>query len=171
MINPTLITFKCDYKVEIVADWDHQMTSEVSWAEWSGQEKQQRRQRNLTWKNDWEMVTILWLVLLPGILYCWQSTLQMDWLKRRWSKCRERKIYCCLFTKVKFSNFTLSFGRLRQRLVVKCVPHVQHDYFSSFNQWDHCFLVSPLPSSLQKLPSVLIWLRKPSSIKLFSWYV
>ena len=54
----------------------------------------------------------------------------------------------------KFGNFTLSFGRLRQRIVIKCVPHVQHDYFSSFNQSDHCFLVSslPLPSSLRKLP-------------------
>ena len=47
--------------------------------------------------------------------------------------------------------FTLSFGRLRQRIVIKCVPH---DYFSSLNQSDHCFLVSslPLPSSLRKLP-------------------
>ena len=38
--------------------------------------------------------------------------------------------------------------------MIKCVPHVQHDCFSSFNQSDHCFLVSslPLPSSLRKLP-------------------
>ena len=38
---------------------------------------------------------------------------------------------------------------------MKCVPHVQHDYFSSLNQSDHCFLVSSLalPSSLRKLPS------------------
>ena len=35
---------------------------------------------------------------------------------------------------VKFGNFTFSFGRLRQRIVLKCVPHVQHDYFSSFIQ-------------------------------------
>ena len=37
--------------------------------------------------------------------------------------------------------------------VLKCVPHVQHDYFSSFNQSDHCFLASLLllPSSLLKL--------------------
>ena len=50
--------------------------------------------------------------------------------------------------------FKLSFGWLRQRIVLKCVPHVQHDYFSSFNQSDHCFLVSslPLPPSLLKLP-------------------
>ena len=34
---------------------------------------------------------------------------------------------------------------LRERIVLKCVPHVQHDYFSSFNQSDHCFLASSLP--------------------------
>ena len=64
------------------------------------------------------------------------------------SRCREN---------LKYGNFTLSFGRLRQRIVLKCVPHVQHaqhDYFSSFNQSDHCFLAwsLPLPSSLFKLP-------------------
>ena len=39
-------------------------------------------------------------------------------------------------------------------MLLKCVPHVQHDYFSSFNQSDHCFLVLSLPllSSLLKLP-------------------
>ena len=39
------------------------------------------------------------------------------------------------------------------RIVLKCVPHVQHDYFSAFNQSDHCFLASSLPwhSSLLKL--------------------
>ena len=32
---------------------------------------------------------------------------------------------------------------------------MQHDYFSSFNRSDHCFLASslPLPSSLLKLPN------------------
>ena len=39
----------------------------------------------------------------------------------------------------------MSFGRLRQIIAVKCVPHVQHNYFSSFNQSDHCFLASSLP--------------------------
>ena len=35
------------------------------------------------------------------------------------------------------------------------MPHVQHDYFSSFNQSNHRFLESPspFPSSLLKLPS------------------
>ena len=55
---------------------------------------------------------------------------------------------------LKFGSFTLSFGRPRQRIVLKCVlhvQHVQHDYFSSFNQSDHCFLASPLLLSLLKL--------------------
>ena len=39
-------------------------------------------------------------------------------------------------------------------MLLKCVPRVQHDYFSSFNQSDHCLLVLSLllPSSLLKLP-------------------
>ena len=35
---------------------------------------------------------------------------------------------------LKFENGTSSFGRLRHRNGLTCVPHVQHDYFSSFNQ-------------------------------------
>ena len=38
-----------------------------------------------------------------------------------------------------FKCLTLSFGRLRQRMLPKCVQHVQHDYISSFNQSDHVF--------------------------------
>ena len=34
------------------------------------------------------------------------------------SRCREN---------LKFGNFTLSFGRLPQIILPKCVPHVQHD--------------------------------------------
>ena len=36
--------------------------------------------------------------------------------------------------KIKYENFTSSFGRLRQNIAPKSVPHVQHDYFSSFKQ-------------------------------------
>ena len=38
---------------------------------------------------------------------------------------------------LKYENFTSSFGRLRQNIAPKSVPHVQHDYFSSFNQSNH----------------------------------
>ena len=34
-------------------------------------------------------------------------------------------------------NFMSSFGRLRQNIAPKSVPHVQHDYLSSFNQSNH----------------------------------
>ena len=51
----------------------------------------------------------------------------------------------------------MSFGRLRRR-IVQHVQHVQHDYFYSFNQSDHCYLVSSLP-----LPSSLLKLQPPTS--------
>ena len=38
---------------------------------------------------------------------------------------------------LKYENFTSSFGRLRQNIAPKSVPHVHHDYFSSFNQSNH----------------------------------
>ena len=38
---------------------------------------------------------------------------------------------------LKYKNFTSSFGRLRQKIAPKSVPHVKHDYFSSFNQSNH----------------------------------
>ena len=44
------------------------------------------------------------------------------------SRCRQN---------LKYKNSTSSLGRLRQKLAPKSVPHVRHDYFSSFNQSDH----------------------------------
>ena len=44
------------------------------------------------------------------------------------SRCRQN---------LKYENFTSSLGRLRQNIAPKSVPHVQHDYFSSFNQSNH----------------------------------
>ena len=57
---------------------------------------------------------------------------------------------------LKYENFTSSFGRLRQNIAPKSVPHVQHDHFSSFNQWNHWFvaLSLTLPSSNLKLPNI-----------------
>ena len=44
------------------------------------------------------------------------------------SRCRQN---------LKYENFPSSFGRLRQNTAPKIEPHVQHDYFSSFNQSNH----------------------------------
>ena len=44
------------------------------------------------------------------------------------SRCRQN---------LKYENFMSSFGRLRQNIAPKSVPHVLHDYFSSFNQSNH----------------------------------
>ena len=62
----------------------------------------------------------------------------------------------------KYENFTSSFGRLRQNIAAKSVPHVQHDCFSSFNQSNHCFvaLSLTLPTSNLKLPTVCISCQK-----------
>ena len=56
------------------------------------------------------------------------------------SRCRQNLWY---------ENFTSSFGRLRQNIAPKSVPHVQHEYFSSLNQSNHWFVASSLtlPSS------------------------
>ena len=49
----------------------------------------------------------------------------------------------------------MPFSRIRQRILLKCVPHVQHDYFSSFIQSDLCFLAFSLslPSLFLTLPA------------------
>ena len=63
------------------------------------------------------------------------------------SRCRQN---------LKYENFPSSFVRLRQNIAPKNAPHVQHDYFSSFNQWNHWLevLSSTLPSSDLKLPNI-----------------
>ena len=43
----------------------------------------------------------------------------------------------CCRQNLKYEDFMSSFGRLRQNGAPKSVPHVQHDYFSSFNQSNH----------------------------------
>ena len=62
------------------------------------------------------------------------------------SRCRQN---------LKYENFPSSFGRLRQNIAPKSVLHVQHNYFSSFNQSNHWFvaLSLTLQSSDLKLPN------------------
>ena len=50
-------------------------------------------------------------------------------------------------------KFTPSLGRLRQKIVPKSMPHVQHDYFSLFNQ---SFVALSLLSSFLKV-LLTIW--------------
>ena len=58
---------------------------------------------------------------------------------------------CC--QNLKYENFTLTFCRLSHNIAPKSVPHVQHNYFSSFNKSNLWFVA--LPSSNLKFPIVL----------------
>ena len=62
-----------------------------------------------------------------------------------------------LFVHLVIKTLHLEITRCHVIDCVKELPHVQQDYFSSFNQSDHCFLAlsMPLPSSLLKLPIFL----------------
>ena len=57
------------------------------------------------------------------------------------------------------------------------MPHVQHDYFSSFNQSNRRFLVSPFPfpSSLLKLPPDIMMITGKGITKnifrVVGWYL
>ena len=65
-------------------------------------------------------------------------------------------------------NFTSSLGRLRQNIAQKSVPHVHHNYFSSFNQSNHysVTLSFTLPSSNLKLHIKLLMRTHARAIKM-----
>ena len=77
-----------------------------------------------------------------------------------WFSCKgkEGKIYCCelpLSSKPQIWKFQVVVLQTTSNIAPKSVPHVQHDHFSSFNQWNHWFvaLSLTLPSSDLKLPN------------------
>jgi len=70
------------------------------------------------------------------------------WATHKWIL-KTKDFLLCL--NLNFGNFT---GRLRPRKALH-VPHVKQDYFTPFNQSDHCFLALSLPSTLLKLPNNL----------------
>ena len=90
--------------------------------------------------NNWKMIAET-----RSHIFRWRS---------RFRRRRRRVCLSFLFTapssrcrqNLKYENFTSSFGRLRQNVAPKSVPH---DYFSSFNQSNHWLvaLSLPLPSS------------------------
>ena len=56
---------------------------------------------------------------------------------------------------LRYENFTSSFGRLRQKIASKRLPHVQHDHISSFNQSNHQFVALSLPLTSSFLNSLV----------------
>ena len=73
-----------------------------------------------------------------------------------WLRKLPNDLLLCVYVVVKTLNLEISRCHLAdyvKRIQLKCVPHVQHDYFSSFNQSDQCFLASSLQltSSFLKL--------------------
>ena len=80
------------------------------------------------------------------------------------SRCRQN---------LKYETFTSLFGRLRQKIAAKSVLHVQHDYFSSFNQSNHWFvaLSLTLPSSDLKLPFYCCELALSSEPQIWNFHV
>ena len=84
-------------------------------------------------KNIWEMVTncdycfflASCVVDRPHCKWTGRSPIKVNLENERFTVVYSRCHYISL------RNFVLSFDRLRQRIVLKCVPHVQHDYFSS----------------------------------------
>ena len=55
------------------------------------------------------------------------------------------------------------FARLRQRILLKCVPHVQHDFLSSLIYPMKCFIALSLPFRLPCLNSLILTLSLTGS--------
>ena len=71
-----------------------------------------------------------------------RRTLFLVWNK--WFSCKkqtEKKRFTATgshcYQNLMYDNFTLSFGRLCPKIALRSVLHVQHDYFSLFNQSSH----------------------------------
>ena len=62
-------------------------------------------------------------------------------------------MHCIIFLPVRSVDMCCTCGT-----ILKIVPHVQHDYFSSCTQSNHWFLALslPFPSSFLKLPIVIV---------------
>ena len=74
---------------------------------------------------------------------------------------------------VRTSNMKISRRRLpvkklaSKKIALRSVPHVQHDYFSSFNQSNHWFVTS-LPSCISYTPS--FYAGNLILVNFFFWY-
>ena len=92
-------------------------------------------------------------------LYKRRTALSLAWYEWFSYKGKEWKIYCCelaLLSEPQVWKFHVVVWQTTLNIATKSVPHVQHDYFSPFNQSNHWFvaLSFKLPSSNLKLPDV-----------------
>ena len=94
-------------------------------------------------------LSLLRLFYVGRVVQNRRSALSLAW--HEWFSCKgcELALSRCR-QNIKYENFTSSC----QNITPKSVPHVQQDYFSSFNQSNHWFvtLSLTLPSSNVKLP-------------------
>ena len=93
-----------------------------------------------------------------------------------WHECfsckgKEWKIHRCrlaLSSEPQIWKFHVVIWQTRQKIAPRGVPHVQHDYFPPFNQWNHCFVALTLPLLAQFLKLEII--RKLISFFVFNCY-
>ena len=98
-----------------------------------------------------------------------RSVLLLVWYEWFSRKGREWKIYRCglaVWSEPQIWKFHVVLWQTLSKIAPKSVPHVQHDYFSSFNQSNHWFVALPLPSSFLKL--LIYNRRKRINDKIFS---
>ena len=101
--------------------------------------------------NFWSNVLFIEVCLGFSVLRLFRTLVclaQMVFMQRQ--KMNDLLLRACVVRTSK-----MKIGRLRQKIAPKGVLHVQHDYFSSFNQLNHWFVAFSLPflSSFLKLPN------------------
>ena len=63
-----------------------------------------------------------------------RSALSLAWPSGFHVKAKNERFTATSSRCLTYENLTPSFARIRQNIAPKSVPHVQHDYFPSFNQ-------------------------------------
>ena len=120
--------------------------------------RQQQRKRHVKIELCVNL-SLLRLLHVDHVVQNGQTALSLAWYE--WFSCKGKKwkIYCCelaLSSEPQIWKFHAVVWQTTSKFAPKSVPHVQHDYFSSFNQSNHWFvsLALPLPSSFLKLPNM-----------------
>ena len=117
--------------------------------------------------------TVLRLFHVGHVVQSRRSTLSHAW--HEWFSCKgkEWKIYYCGLVlsselqKWKFHFFV--WQTVTGKIVPKSMPHVQHDYLSSFNQSNHLFVALSLSLQLGSLRSTTRLRQRRHKIRIFSW--